>query len=194
MAVHAIGISAAFLQGEPLKREVFLKPPRDACSAGFVWKLKRCIYGLNDAPRSWYEKVRKTLLALGATVSSFDNCLFMWHKDGILSGVLVSHVDDFAFAGTEIFHKNVIGSLNMSLKIGSYVKDNFQYLGLQFKQSRDAIVIHQSKYIDSIEPILIDPKRVSDDSLELTHDELMNLKRLSGQMNWVVTQTRQMFA
>ena len=118
----------------------------------------------------------------------------MWHNDGILSCVLVSHVDDFAFAGTEIFHKNVIGSLNMSLKIGSYVKDNFQYLGLQFKQSRDAIVIHQSKYIDSIEPILIDPKLVSGDSLELTHDELMNLKRLSGQMNWVVTQTRQMFA
>ena len=190
-SVHALDISAAFLQGEPLDRSVFLKPPKDACSAGFIWELYRCIYGLNDAPRSWYKTVLKILISLGAVVSSFDNCLFLWFdENGKLYGMLISHVDDFAFSGTEEFHRNVIVVLVASLKVGSYEKDCFQYLGLQFQQSYKGISIHQTKYIDSIEPVVLENQRLKDDAKELTPDELMGLKRLSGQMNWVVTQTR----
>ena len=50
--IHSIDITAAFLQGNELKREIFLRPPPDVCSKEFVWSLKRCIYGLNDAPRA----------------------------------------------------------------------------------------------------------------------------------------------
>ena len=188
--MHAIDISAAFLQGEPLEREVFLKPPRDACPAGYVWKLYRCIYGLNDAPRSWYETVKKILLRLGAVVSSFDNCLFLWFVDGKLIGILVCHVDDFALAGTTQFLVMIFEGLNVSLKVGSCAKDNFQYLGLQFQQLSGSISVHQSKYIDSIQPVVLHGDRLKDDSSDLRHDELMSLKKLSGQMNWVVTQTR----
>ena len=35
-----------------------------------------------------------------ATISSYDNTLFLWHdENGELFGMLVSHVDDFAFCG-----------------------------------------------------------------------------------------------
>ena len=66
--IHSIDISSAFLQGGKLERELFLKPPKDACTADFVWLLKRCIYGLNDAPRSWYNKVKDVLISLGACI------------------------------------------------------------------------------------------------------------------------------
>lgn len=189
--VQAIDISAAFLQGEPISREVYLKPPKDACESGYVWRLKRCIYGLNDAPRSWYVKVKKTMLDLGACISSFDNCLFRWYDEtGAVAGILVSHVDDFAFAGTQWFMEKVIKPLNVTLKIGSHETDSFQYLGLNLVQASDMISIDQHKYIQSIVPVTVENHRWKDDSVELTHAELMSLKRMSGQMNWVANQTR----
>ena len=102
--ITAIDITSAFLQGGPIEREVYLKPPADVCSNETVWHLKRCIYSLNDAPRSWYERVKEVLLSLGATISAYDNALFLWHDDnGELFGMLVSHVDDFAFCGNARF-------------------------------------------------------------------------------------------
>jgi hypothetical protein len=94
--VQSIDITSAFLQGFPLEREVFLQPPRDICSPDFCWKLNRCIYDLNDAPRKWYNKVHDVMLKLGGKVSVYDNALFLWHDDGNnLVGLLACHVDDF---------------------------------------------------------------------------------------------------
>ena len=53
--VHSINITAAFLQGYEIDRDVYLKPPPDIAEPGFIWKLKRCVYGVNDAPRAWYQ-------------------------------------------------------------------------------------------------------------------------------------------
>ena len=56
--MQSIDISAAFLQGNPIEREVYLRPPSDICSKSEVWRLKKSLYVLNDAPRSWYERVK----------------------------------------------------------------------------------------------------------------------------------------
>ena len=80
---------------------------------------KRCIYGLNDAPRSWYERVKEVLLSLGATISAYDNALFLWHDGNEkLFGMLVSHVDDFAFRGNARFQTEVIQQLKSIFKVG----------------------------------------------------------------------------
>ena len=105
--MQSIDISAAFLQGKPIEREIYLRPPQDICSKSEVWHLKRCIYGLNDAPRSWYERVKEVLLQLGGVVSAYDSAVYLWHhNDDTLSGMLVSHVDDFAFCGDKNFEKS----------------------------------------------------------------------------------------
>ena len=63
----SLDVRAAFLQGFPIEREVYMKPPPDIKESGIVWKLLRCPYGLNDAPRSWFRRVRCELLRLGVT-------------------------------------------------------------------------------------------------------------------------------
>ena len=60
--IKSLDIKAAFLQGDQMERDVFLRPPVDVCPENEVWKLKRCIYGLNDAPRAWYSRVNKEML------------------------------------------------------------------------------------------------------------------------------------
>ena len=119
--LQSIDISAAFLQGGKLEREVYLRPPIDICPKSEVWRLKRCIYGLNDAPRSWYERVKEVLLQLGGVVSAYDSALFLWHNsNGRLSGMLVSHVDDFAFCGDQQFQNKVIGGLKERFLVNTH--------------------------------------------------------------------------
>ena len=76
-------------------------PPEDQSESGRIWKLKWCIYGLCDAPRSWYKRVKHELLgALGGKVSKFDKAFFLWHdNEEILRGIIALHVDDFVYCG-----------------------------------------------------------------------------------------------
>ena len=62
--IHSIDIKAAFLQGRPIDRKVYLLPPVEAEVENTIWKLKTCIYGLGDASRSWYLSVREQLTKL----------------------------------------------------------------------------------------------------------------------------------
>ena len=188
--IQSIDISAAFLQGNPIEREIYLRPPPDICSKSEVWRLRRCIYGLNDAPRSWYERVKEVLLQLGGVVSAYDSAVYLWHNHGILCGMLVSHVDDFAFCGDKSFEKNVIGGLRKIFRISTHDYGSFKYVGLDVFQDDGGIKVSQDSYIESIMPINIDSSRKSMKNNSLTKEERDDLKRLSGQMLWVTSQTR----
>ena len=48
--LHSLDIASAFLQGKEIERRVVVRPPEDLMEEGKVWKLKRCLYGLSDAP------------------------------------------------------------------------------------------------------------------------------------------------
>ena len=189
--MQSIDISAAFLQGKPIEREIYLRPPQDICSKSEVWHLKRCIYGLNDAPRSWYERVKEVLLQLGGVVSAYDSAVYLWHhNDDTLSGMLVSHVDDFAFCGDKSFEKKVIGGLRKIFRINTHDYGSFKYVGLDVFQDDKGIQVNQNSYIDSIMPINIEDSRKNMKNNSLTKEERDDLKRLSGQMLWVTSQTR----
>merc|ERR1712002_1035871 len=59
--IVSIDIRAAFLQAKTLDREVYVKPPKDQEKEGIIWKLLKPLYGLDDASRKFYLKVRETL-------------------------------------------------------------------------------------------------------------------------------------
>ena len=58
-------VKNAFLQGQAIKRELFLQPPPDKKKPGIIWKIKKCVYGLDDAGRQWFLKVESDLKNLG---------------------------------------------------------------------------------------------------------------------------------
>ena len=64
-SLASFDIKAAFLQGKKLDRVVFLRPPTEARIEGFIWKLKKTVYGLEDASRYWYFEFRNTAISLG---------------------------------------------------------------------------------------------------------------------------------
>ena len=188
--LESIDVTAAFLQGGSLERVVYLKPPSDVCPSDKIWRLRRCIYGLNDAPRYWYKRVSEVLLKLGAVVSAYDNALYLWFDNDKLMGMLVSHVDDFAFCGNSKFHNTVINELKNTFQISVHQAGTFKYLGLSVNQDSSGILVHQNNYIPSMTPVSIPKERYSKRDELLTSEERTELKKLSGQMLWVSAQTR----
>lgn len=54
----SVDIRAAFLQSRTLDRDVFMLPPKDIRKPGIVWKLKKPLYGLDDASRKFWLRVK----------------------------------------------------------------------------------------------------------------------------------------
>ena len=75
--VKATDIKSAFLQGKEIQRDVYIKPPYEAKRpAGKLWKLKKTLYGLNDAERKFYDSIREELTNLALVQSKVDPSLF----------------------------------------------------------------------------------------------------------------------
>ena len=88
-----------------------------------IWKMQRCIYGLNDAPREWYNRVEQQLLKLEVRKNPYDEAMFQWNNiDGALYRSLVTHVDDCVYCSTLNWHKNVVEKLLCILKISKKEK------------------------------------------------------------------------
>ena len=124
--IHSLDVKAAYLQGDEISRDVFLIPPREYYE-GKLWKLKKTVYGLCDAGRAWYMRVKNELTVLGMSQCSLDPSIFVWHEDG-LAGILCIYVDDFLWAGTEKFKSCVIDRVCQLFRIGTSNSDSFKYV------------------------------------------------------------------
>ena len=112
--MEACDSKSAFLQGSPLDRTVYMTPPGECKKRNkgrIVWKLKKALYGLDDASRSWYLKVDEVLLQLGCKRARGDPSLYMMHKQGRLVGLIGVHVDDFVYTGNTDFYSKIIAQL-----------------------------------------------------------------------------------
>ena len=88
--ISSLDITAAFLQAETLKRNVFVDPPKDVKEEGILWKLKKPLYGLNDAGRRFWIRVKKILMENNFQTVQGDDSFYMkknrwkadWHGFG----------------------------------------------------------------------------------------------------------------
>ena len=106
-----VNIRAAFLQSRTLDRDVFVEPPPDIKKQGVIWKLKKPLYGLDDASRKFWLQVKEVLMEIGLKVMEGDEAFYYLHQSGELMGAVIMHVDDFTLAGTEDFIKEVFRQL-----------------------------------------------------------------------------------
>ena len=186
---NTIDIKAAFLQGNQIERNVHLKPPKEANSDGKLWRLRKCVYGLNDASRSWYFSVCDELTKLGCTQSQIDPALFYCHVDNILAGLFIMHVDDFIWSGTNMF-KQIMEKLQSKFKIGRQEHGVFKYLGLDLKQDNGEIILDQHSYIKNIFSVPLHASRAAHKQDPLNKIEITQLRSSIGQISWVANQTR----
>ena len=78
-----------------------MEPPQEAKKDRIIWKLRKSVYGMNDAGRKWFLKVEETLERLSCLQSKLDHCLFHFKSLNKLDKILVIWVDDLFYAGNK---------------------------------------------------------------------------------------------
>ena len=177
-----------------MEREVYLAPPKEIRVPGVIWKLKHCLYGLNDAARQFYRSVVECLTRLGCTQCTLDPALFFKLENGGLSGIIACHVDDFLHAGTEEFEQGVMDKLKERFLAGKVEGASFRYVGFDVRQDSEGITVDHSEYMKNIENGEIDPRRAVNKQEPLTGKEQTLLRQLVGRINWAVQGSQPDFA
>ncbi|GJW07072.1 retrovirus-related pol polyprotein from transposon TNT 1-94 [Tanacetum coccineum] len=144
-------VKSAFLNGF-INEEVYVSQPPgfvDFEKPNHVFKLKKAIYGLKQAPEAWYDRLKAFLLDHKYTIGLVDNTLFTKKKDSHIIIVQI-YVDDIILGSTcqdlcDDFSKIMHDEFEMSMMS----ELNF-FLGFQIKQLEDGIFFNQSKYIKEV--------------------------------------------
>ncbi|GJR77842.1 retrovirus-related pol polyprotein from transposon TNT 1-94 [Tanacetum coccineum] len=136
ITIFQMDVKTAFLNG-PLKEEVYVSQPEGFIDPEFldhVYRLKKALYSLKQAPRVWYDKLSSFLIEHGFTKGVIDPTLFTRrHGEDIL--LVQVYVDDIIFRST---------NPDFSKRFANLMKNNFEmsmmgelkfFLGLQVHQS-----------------------------------------------------------
>nr|GEW85697.1 reverse transcriptase domain-containing protein [Tanacetum cinerariifolium] len=99
--VYQMDVKTAFLHGS-LKEDVYVCQPEgfiDVDHPSHVYKLKKALYGLRQAPRAWYDELSTFLLQNHFFKGTIDPTLFIrsFHDDILVVQV---YVDDIIFGST----------------------------------------------------------------------------------------------
>ena len=189
-------IEGAFLQGDSLKREdgdVYVELPPGGIPGlpeGTLLKLLKPVYGLSDAPRAWFTKLKKTLMQLGLRQSVLDPCLYHYWEKGKLEGSLAVHVDDLITTGSKIFEMNVLKQLKETFPFKHWKHGGGEFLGRTIVREKDGgIRVHQREYCAKLKTIDLDRVRKRNKEDTLTEQESI-LRGVAGGLNWLTTATR----
>ncbi|GJY12595.1 putative ribonuclease H-like domain-containing protein [Tanacetum coccineum] len=149
--VYQMDVKSAFLYGN-IEGEMYVcQPPgfKDPQFPDKVYKVKKALYRLHQAPRAWYETLSTYLLDNGFHRGQIDKTLFIKrHKDDIL--LVQVYVDDIIFGSTKKQMSNEFETLmHNKFQMSSMGELSF-FLGLQVKQKSDGIFISQDKYVAEI--------------------------------------------
>ena len=94
-------VKSAFFNGI-IQEKVYVEQPPEFESETlpyYVFELKKYLYGLNQAPRAWYEKLSSFLLKNDFEQGKVDTTLFRKNYDSQFILVQV-YVDDIIFGAT----------------------------------------------------------------------------------------------
>ena len=179
----SVDIRAAFLQSLTLDQDVFMLPPADIKKPGMIWKLKKPLYGLDDASQKFWLRVKEVLKKIGLRVLEGDEAFYYLHRDGKLIGAVITHVDDFTLAGTEVFVNEVIDTVSKDLTVSKIERENFRYTGIDVKTVEDGIEIEMQDYVNSLDEVREIRKAGNDNPL--TKAEFKVFRKMTGKLSWL---------
>ncbi len=140
--IKIMDVKSAFLQGEEMDRDVVIQPPKGYEQSGKLWRLRKCLYGLNDTARKFYMSVKQTLLSFGCEMLDIEPALFVYKVGGKVMGIIMSHVNDFLYGGNVQFECDVMKPLTKKYKASRQESKKFKYVGLTIMQDNDQVIIH----------------------------------------------------
>jgi hypothetical protein len=148
--LHQMDVRTAFLNGD-LDHEIYMTQPEGFVALGqehLVCKLRKSLYGLKQAGRSWNVKIDETLRGLGFKALKSDSCVYVYAKRRVVVFIAL-YVDDLLLASNSM---PALTRLKADLAQQFSMKDlgEAQYmLGIQIERNRAArtLSISQAEYV-----------------------------------------------
>ena len=186
--VKGADIKSAYLQGQDLKRKIFVRPPPESGVVGKLWLLKKAAYGVLDGGRLFYLRLVDELRKLGLHRVHADGALFTYVKNGKFHGIVASVVDDLIIAGDSVFDKDVAEKLKSIFVFSKLEVGTFKYCGcnIRVKDNGD-IELDQNDYVEKLQEI---EDKEGDIDRILTSIEKKELRGKIGELLWVSLMTR----
>lgn len=132
-------------------------------------------------PKAYCLSEKKELLATGCVMSRYDDAIFYWHKANTLQSVLSAHVNDFCWAGTDLYQKIVTDHIRNAFVTSKEELQLFKYLGLNISQTEYGFLMHQKEYKKEIEVAEINQNQKVH---KLLPNETQQPWKVTGQLNW----------
>ncbi|UYV79312.1 hypothetical protein LAZ67_17002102 [Cordylochernes scorpioides] len=145
MQVIHLDVKTAFLHGD-LDKELYMELPEGLHTkqTNKVCKLKKAIYGLKQAGRSWNTKIASTLIKNNFKQSIVDPCLFTKNEENH-SIYLILYVDDMLLANdSEIIIQNTVKTLEKEFEIKN-LGDPTQFIGIEISRNREGELLLSQK-------------------------------------------------
>ena len=187
--VHSLDVKAAFLQGKAIDREIYVKPPLEFRKEKRLWRLKKIVYGLCDASRNWYLRVAEVLQNLGMKVCKYDNAVFLFRK-GDLQGLVLVHVDDMLYFGTDEFLTKVVKPFKETFRISKEETSVFRYVGINVIQTDRCITLDQNQYLNNMSGDLIAKEAQRDKFRFASEEEKKSFRQGISQLGWLTSISR----
>jgi hypothetical protein len=114
-----------------------------------VNKLSKALYGVKQASRAWYARLKTFLLDHGYVMGSIDKTIFTLKHDNNFLLVQI-YVDDIIFGGSSYvlvssFQKIMDKEFQMSI-----MEELTFFLCIQVKQTKKETFLHQAKYMNDL--------------------------------------------
>src|SRR5579863_5259083 len=153
--IHQLDIKSVFLNGV-LDEEIYTEQPQGFISAGQenkVCRLKKAIYGLKQASRTWNQQFHGVLIELSFTRTYADAGIYVYHQqEGDSPLFVILYVDDITIMGASL---EAVKQLKADLAKHYEITDLGEiasYLGIRITRDRSKkrLEIDQSGYIKDV--------------------------------------------
>lgn len=142
-------IKNAFLHGE-LKEEIFMKIPAGFTTTNdYACKLKKSLYGLKQASRTWNKTFDNCVKELGLQQSDVDKCLYIG-EFGKIKIYLLLYIDDIIILGND---GKTIEDIKIDLTKRFHIKDLGAlklFLGINIVRSAGNLYLSQPTYLKKL--------------------------------------------
>lgn len=146
--IYQMDVKSSFMN-EELEEEVYIEKPKGFMLTNkkdYVCRLKKELYGLKEALRTWYARLDKYLQKQGFRGGNVDSNLYIKIRQKNLTLIKV-YADDIIFGNDDgKLSKNFANGMQNEFKISLFGELTY-FLGLQISLEDGGIFISQSKYI-----------------------------------------------
>lgn len=146
-----LDVKTAFLNGD-LEETIYMQQPPgyEEGGAAVACKLRKALYGLRQAPRAWYTKLKTELEQLGFKASDADPALYI--KPGKHMVYVLVYVDDILIICKSTDSAQAVKSVLMKIFDTRDLGDASLFLGMEIIRSRvnGTLKIVQRRMVDDL--------------------------------------------